>query len=32
MIEFLKELGQAAIIAFLIGGPFFYYFLFMMKP
>jgi hypothetical protein len=32
MIEFLKELGQAAIISLLIGGPFFYYFLFMMRP
>jgi hypothetical protein len=32
MIEFIKELGQAAIIATLIGGPFFYYFLFIMRP
>jgi len=32
MLEFLKELGQAMIIATLIGGPFFYYFLFMMRP
>jgi len=32
MLELLKELGQAMIIAALIGGPFFYYFLFMMRP
>jgi len=32
MMNFIKELGQAAIIAFLIGGPAFYYMLFMMKP
>jgi hypothetical protein len=32
MLNFIKEMGQAAIIAILIGGPFFYYFLFMMEP
>jgi hypothetical protein len=32
MMNFIKEIGQAIAIAFLVGGPFFYYFLFMMKP
>lgn len=31
MKAFMKDLGQALIMATLIGGPFFYYFLFMMK-
>jgi hypothetical protein len=31
MKEFVKELGQALIMATLIGGPIFFYFLFMMK-
>jgi hypothetical protein len=31
MKEFAKELVQATIMATLIGGPIFYYFLFMMK-
>ena len=31
MMQFIKELGQALIMAALIGGPAFYYFLFMMK-
>jgi hypothetical protein len=40
MMQLFKELSQHAITAFLsgviiallIGGPFFYYFLFMMRP
>jgi hypothetical protein len=40
MMQLFKEMAQSAItaflsgviIAFLIGGPFFYYFLFMMRP
>jgi len=31
MKEFAKELGQALLMAALIGGPIFFYFLFMMK-
>jgi len=31
MKQFFKELGQALIMATLIGGPIFYYMLFMMK-
>jgi hypothetical protein len=31
-MKLLKDLLQASIIAFLIGGPMFYYFLFVMKP
>ena len=31
-MKFVKELFQAAIAAALIGGPLFYYFLFVMKP
>ena len=31
-MNFIKELGQAITIAFLVGGPFFYYMLFVMKP
>lgn len=31
-MKFIVELLQATLIAFLIGGPMFYYFLFMMKP
>ena len=31
MKEFVKDLVQATIMATLIGGPVFYYFLFMMK-
>jgi hypothetical protein len=31
MKEFAKELVQATIMATLIGGPIFFYFLFMMK-
>jgi hypothetical protein len=40
MMQFIKEMAQSAITAFLsgviiallIGGPLFYYFLFMMRP
>jgi hypothetical protein len=40
MLELFKEMSRTAITAFLsgviiallIGGPFFYYFLFMMRP
>lgn len=28
----IKDLIQAAVMAFLIGGPLFYYFLFVMQP
>ena len=28
----IKDLLQAALVAALIGGPLFYYFLFQMKP
>jgi hypothetical protein len=31
MKEFAKELGQALLMAALVGGPIFFYFLFMMK-
>jgi len=31
MKELVKELGQALLMATLIGGPIFFYFLFMMK-
>jgi hypothetical protein len=31
MNEFAKELGQALLMAALVGGPIFFYFLFMMK-
>ena len=31
MKEFVKELSQALLMATLIGGPIFFYFLFMMK-
>jgi hypothetical protein len=31
MKDLVKELGQALLMATLIGGPIFYYFLFMMK-
>jgi hypothetical protein len=30
-MNFIKELGQALLMATLVGGPIFYYFLFMMK-
>jgi hypothetical protein len=30
-MNLIKELGQALLMAALIGGPVFYYFLFMMK-
>jgi hypothetical protein len=32
MKKFSIELCQAVLAAFLIGGPFFYYMLFVMKP
>ena len=32
MKQLLKDLFQASIAALLIGGPLFYYFLFVMKP
>jgi hypothetical protein len=32
MMNFIKDLAQAMVMAVLIGGPFFYYFLFMMEP
>lgn len=32
MNKFLKDLSQATVMALLIGGPMFYYFLFVMKP
>lgn len=32
MKSFFKDLAQATVMAFLIGGPMFYYFLFVMKP
>ena len=31
MKSFIKDLGQALIMAALIGGPIFFYILFMMK-
>jgi hypothetical protein len=31
MKSFVKDLAQAFVMAVLIGGPIFYYFLFMMK-
>ena len=31
MKEFIKELVQATIMATLVGGPFFYYMLFVLK-
>jgi hypothetical protein len=31
MKSFIKDLGQALIMATLIGGPIFFYILFMMK-
>jgi hypothetical protein len=31
-MKLITEIFQAAIIATLMFGPFFYYFLFMMKP
>jgi hypothetical protein len=31
-MKYIVELAQAAVLALLIGGPMFYYFLFMMKP
>ena len=30
-MNFIKDLAQAAMMALLVGGPIFYYFLFMMK-
>ena len=30
-MNFIKDLAQALLMATLIGGPIFYYFLFMMK-
>jgi ABC-type Fe3+-siderophore transport system permease subunit len=32
MMQTIKDLFQAAVMAALIGGPFFYYILFQMKP
>ena len=32
MMQIIKDLFQAAVIAMLIGGPLFYYMLFQMKP
>jgi hypothetical protein len=31
-MKYLRELIEAMILAVLIGGPFFYYLLFVMKP
>jgi hypothetical protein len=31
-MKLLKDLLQATVMAFLIGGPVFYYFLFVMQP
>jgi hypothetical protein len=31
-MRYVVELFQAVVVAALIGGPAFYYFLFMMKP
>jgi len=31
-MKYLKELIEALILAALIGGPLFYYFLYVMKP
>lgn len=31
-MKYLRELIEALILAALIGGPFFYYFLYVMKP
>ena len=31
-MKYLRELIEAIILAVLIGGPFFYYLLYMMKP
>lgn len=31
-MRIVKELVQVMVLALLIGGPFFYYILFMMKP
>jgi hypothetical protein len=31
-MKYFKELLQATILAALVGGPLFYYFLFVMKP
>jgi hypothetical protein len=32
MTKFFKDLAQATVVALLIGGPMFAYFLFVMKP
>jgi len=32
MINFLKDLGEAAICSVIIGAPFAYYFIFVMTP
>jgi hypothetical protein len=32
MMDFIKEMAQALVLAALFGGPMFFYFLFMMKP
>jgi ABC-type Fe3+-siderophore transport system permease subunit len=31
-MKYLRELIEAAILAAIIGGPFFYYLLYVMKP
>ena len=31
-MKYLREFIEALILAALIGGPFFYYFLYIMKP
>jgi len=31
-MKYLRELIEAAILAAIIGGPLFYYFLYVMKP
>jgi ABC-type Fe3+-siderophore transport system permease subunit len=31
-MKYLRELIEAVILAVLIGGPFFYYLLYVMKP
>lgn len=32
MLQFLKDLAKAAVLATLFGGPLFAYFLFVMQP
>jgi hypothetical protein len=32
MMNFIKDLAQAMVMAVLVGGPIFFYLLFMMEP